>query len=107
MTEESLKTQGPWEVRREFKIPSISQQKDTKALEEALLQVPGVRAMAFDPSRHRLEVRYDITETDYESIERAAEAVGFSPAGGWLARVRSKWLQNMDVNRRETAGVQH
>ena len=107
MTQESLKTQGPWEVRRELKIPSITQQKDTNALEQALMQVAGVRAMAFDPSRHRLVVRYDITETDYESIERVAEAVGFSPAGGWLARRRSKWLQNMDVSRRETAGAHH
>ena len=105
MTQASLKLQGPWEVRREIKIPSISQPEDVKPLEQALSQVSGVRAMSVDPSRHRLQVRYEITETDYQSIERALEAVGFPPAGGWWARRRSRWLQTMDLTGRENASV--
>lgn len=103
MTEAWLRVQGPWEVRREIKIPSISQPEDIKTVKEALSQVPGVRAVAVDPSKHRLEVRYEITQTDYQSIERVLEAVGFPPAGGWWARRRSKWFQSMDVTGRANA----
>jgi len=105
MTEASLQLQGPWEVRREIKVPTISQPEDAEPVERALSQIPGVRAMSVDFSRHRLKVRYEITETDYESLERALEAVGFPPAEGWWARRRAKWFQTMDLTGRENAAV--
>lgn len=104
-TEASLRVQGPWEVRRKIKIPSISQPKDIETVNEALSQVSGLQAVMVDLSKQRLEVRYEITETDYQSIERVLEAAGFPPAGGWWARRRSNWFQSMDVTGRANAGA--
>ena len=105
MTDASLKLQGPWEVRREIRVPSISRPDDANPVEQALSQVPGVRGMSVDVPRHRLKVRYEITQTDYQSLERTLESIGFPPAEGWWARRRSKWFQTMDLTGRENAAV--
>jgi hypothetical protein len=105
MSDPSLKPQGPWEVCRRFKIPAFSQPADAIPLERALSEIPGIRSVSIDGSKHRLKVRYSITETDYQAIAGVLEANGFPTANGWWDSLRSSWLQNLDLTGRENASV--
>ncbi len=105
MKNTSLKLQGPWEVCRRFVFPSMSTLEDVVQIRRALAELPGVRGMDFDPGRHVVKVRYETTETDYLTIEQAAEQAGFTLVDSWLARKKKDWFQSMDLTSRENAGV--
>lgn len=72
MTQAALKLRGPWEVRRKFTIPSLSDAGGAAQLEQALNQVAGVKGLAIDLDRHLVKVRYETTETDYTTRDRSA-----------------------------------
>lgn len=105
MTHAALKLQGPWEVRRTFKISALSDADHAEHVEQALNQVAGVRGVAVDLSRHQIKVRYETTETDYETIRNALGTAGLPPICGWWADRKAHWLQNLDLTSRENAGV--
>jgi copper chaperone CopZ len=105
MSEAQLKPKGPWEVRRKIKVPTLLHTSDARIVERALGQVGGVRAFAVDIPRHLITVRYEMTETDHESVRIVLDAAGFPPADGWWARRKYHWLQSIDITSRENAGV--
>lgn len=105
MKNSALKLQGPWEVCRKFKIPTLSHGDDAEHLEQALNQIAGVRGLAVDLSRHSVRIRYETTETDYEAIRNALATAGLPPMHGWWAERKAHWLQNLDLTSRENAGV--
>lgn len=105
MTHASLKLQGPWEVRRKFKVAGLSHAADARKVEQALFGIAGVRALSVDLSRRLVRVRYETTETDCQTIRNALETAGFPLADGWWTRRKYQWLQNLDLTGRENAGV--
>lgn len=105
MTHPALKLQRPWEVRRKLKIPELSDSTDGEHVEQALNQIAGVRGLAVDLSHHLVRIRYETTETDYETIRNALSAAGLPPMHGWWADRKARWFQGLDLTRRENAGV--
>ena len=105
MTSAALKLQGPWEVRRKFRIPALSDADGAEHVEQALNQVAGVRGVAIDFCHHLVRIRYETTETDYTTIRNALSAAGLPPKRGWWADQKARWLQNLDLTSRENAGV--
>ena len=99
------KLQGPWEVRRTFKIPKLSDLADGEHIEQALNRVAGVRGFAVDTSRHLVRIRYETTETDYETIRTVLSVADLSPVHGWWADRKARWLQGLDLTSRENAGL--
>jgi copper chaperone CopZ len=79
MTQAALKLLGPWEVRRKFRIPALSDTGGAAHVEQALNQVAGVKGVAIDVDHHLVKVRYEPTETDYTTI---SNAVGLPPQRG-------------------------
>jgi D-aminopeptidase len=92
-----------WEVKRKMRIPALADSGDDAAVEQALAGIEGVLRVAADHAKKRVAVTYLVTKTDYQSLERAAEAAGFAPAGSRWARMKSGWYQNLDVTGRENA----
>jgi len=105
MTHAALKLRGPWEVRRKFKIPALSDADGAEHVEQALNQVAGVRGFAIDLSHHLLRIRYETTETDYATIRKVLDAAGLPPTRGWWSDKKARWLQNLDLTSRENAGL--
>jgi len=105
MTHAALKLGGPWEVRRKFKIPALSDSDGADHVEQALNEVAGVRGFTLDLSHHLVRVRYETTETDYETIRNVLATAGLTPMCGWWAERKARWLQNLDLTSRENAGV--
>ncbi len=100
-----LKLEGPREVRRKLKIPEMSDWADGEHVEQTLNQVSGVRGCVVDLSHHLVRIRYETTETDYETIRTALSAAGLSPMRGWWADRKARWLQGLDLTSRENAGT--
>jgi len=105
MIHPALKLEGPWEVRRKLKIPEMSDLADGEHVEQILNQVSGVRGYAVDLSHHLVRIRYETTETDYETIRTALSAAGLSPVRGRWADRKARWLQGLDLTSRENAGA--
>jgi len=101
----SLKRQGPWEVRRKFKVPAMARTTDARVVEQALVDMAGVRGFSVDVAKSSLSVRYETTETDYQKIRNALTAAGFPSADGWWARRKAVLFQNLDLTGRENATV--
>jgi hypothetical protein len=102
MSEQGLPSdRNVWQVKRKLHIPGLVEPADAKALEEALADIDGVVRVSADHGKQRVAVEYLCTKTDYQSLERAAEAAGFPPAVGAWALFRSGWCQNLDLNGRD------
>jgi copper chaperone CopZ len=105
MTHNMMKLQGPWEVRRRFKVTGLSDFAGAERLEKTLAEVEGVCAVVADVAKHLVRVRYEITRTDSDTIRAALEAAGFHPLDGVWARWKYQWFQFVDVTGRDNAGV--
>ena len=105
MIHPALKLEGPWEARREFKIPEMSDLADGEHVEQILSQVSGVRGYAVDLPHHLVRIRYETTETDYTTIGTALSEAGLPPLRGWWADRKARWLQGLDLTSRENAGA--
>ena len=95
----------PWKVRRKFKVAGLSDAAQGEHLEQALNQITGVRGLAIDLPHRLVRVRYETTETDYQTIREVLAAAGLSPMRGWWADQKARWLQSLDLTSRENAGV--
>lgn len=96
-------TRSTWEVRRRIRVPSLSDPAAARRVEQVLGEIDGVRGVTTNCSKHAISVRYLITATDYQSLERVLNTAGFPPASGHWARFRSSWLQSLDLTGRENA----
>ena len=101
----SLKPVGTWEVRRKIKIPALGHAADSMFIERTLQVLDGVRRVRADEIRHRIDIRYDATETDYQALLTALENAGFPPLDNWWSRRKSNWFEYLDTNARESANA--
>ena len=97
------KSRDVWEVRRRIRLPALQHPADDVAAERALAGIDGVLGVSVDHAKRWVAVDYLITKTDYQSLERALEAAGLTPATRGWARLRSAWYQNLDLTGRENA----
>ena len=67
--------------------------------------IDDVLQVSVDGTKHTILVRYLVTKTDYQALERALEAAGFPPAAGRWARFMSGWYQSLYLTGRENAGA--
>jgi len=100
-----VKTSEAWVVRRCIRVPALAHPADAPLLERTLAEVDGVLRVAADPTQGSVKVDYLVTETDFQALEHALEMVGFPPAAGRWARLRSGWYQNLDLNGRANAAA--
>ena len=102
---QSMKLNGPWEVRRTIKVPGLSRAADARQLELTLVEVPGVRQARAESERRRVRIIYDITGCDYQGLERLLRDAGFVPPDSWWTRLKSSWYQYADSTGRENANA--
>ena len=95
-----------WEVKRKVCLPAApANAAEAANLERTLRDIDGVLQVSADPAKRKILVRYLVTETDYQALERALEAAGFPPAESRWARFKSGWYQSLDLTGRENAGA--
>ena len=95
-----------WEVKRKIRLAAaLTNPADTANIERTLRDTDGVVQVAADGPKGTIYVRYLVTETDYQALERALEAAGFPPNESRWARFKSGWYQNLDLTGRENAGA--
>ncbi len=100
-----MKPVGPWEVTRRILVPALDVMTDVVELSETLMQLPGVRRVAIDPKRGEVQVRYDATACDYQTLFSAIRSQGIEPAGGAWSRFKARWYQFSDTNARDNANA--
>ena len=101
----SLKPSGPWEVRRRIKLESLGHAADALAVERAIDELPGVIKAFADLDNHRVEVRYDASQQNYQNIVEAMEKTGFPPLNNWWSRFKGNWYRFSDETARENANA--
>ena len=101
--ENSLKPEGPWEVRRKISLPSLRHAADGLAVERAIGEMPGVLGVAADAERRRLVVRYNASRQNYRNILETAEKTGFPALDTWWSRFKRNWYRFTDENARDNA----
>jgi copper chaperone CopZ len=99
----SLKPSGPWEVRRKIKLYSLGHAADALAVERALTELPGVVKAVADVDKHRVEVRYDASQQNFQNIVETMENTGFPPLDNWWSRFKGNWYRFSDETARENA----
>lgn len=102
---EPSRESGAWRVRRRIPIPALRHVTDAETVERVLTDIEGVLRATADTGKRSVTVDYLLTGTDYRSLERALEDIGFPPARGRWARIRSGWYQNLDLTGRENAAA--
>ncbi len=101
--EASLKPSGPWEVRRRINLQSLGHEADVLAVERALAELPGVVKAVADVDKHRVVVRYDASQQNFENIVETMEKTGFPPVNSWWSRFKGNWYRFSDETARENA----
>jgi len=95
-----------WEVKRKIRLSAAPMHSaETGDIERILREIDGVLQVSAEGTRRAILVRYLVTKTDYQSLERTLEATGFPPANSRWERFKSNWYQNLDLTGRENAGA--
>lgn len=102
-TQDPMRPVGAWEVRRRIKIPALVHAADAMAAESAIGALSGVRKVATDLDKHQLIVRYDASQSSYQTIVGILGKTGFSPLDNWWNRVKGNCYQFSDTNARDNA----
>ena len=63
-----LKSGGTWEVKRQVRIPLLNSGCNTAELEQLMFALVGVRGVTLDVAKHRITVRYDASQLDFQTI---------------------------------------
>ena len=100
---DSMRPEGPWEVRRRIKLPSMKHAADGMAVERVVGEMPGVLAVLAKIDKHQVVVRYDASQLNYHSIMDTIEKTGFPPLNNWWNRFKGNWYRFFDENARENA----
>jgi len=101
----TLQPHGAWEVRRSIQLASAPTQAGGQRLTRALAAIGGVLAVKVAPDTARIDLRYDITHTDYEALRQAIEANDGRCSRGWATRIKTGWYQYNDLTGRENAAI--
>lgn len=93
-----------WEVKRKIRLSAdLMNPADRAHVEQTLRDIDGVAQASVDRAKRTVLVRYLVTATDYQALERSLQAAGFPPADGRWARFRSGWYQSLDLTCRDNA----
>jgi len=94
---------NPWELVRRLALPGLKGAADAEQVRKLLQQVPGVQAVECDLKRHRVTVRYDVNQTDHDTLTGMLTEAGYPPASGLLSCLRGSLYQYADTNARDNA----
>jgi len=101
-----VEPRSAWEVKRKIRLPAaLANPADLENVERTLRDIDGVLQVSADHAKRTILVRYLVTQTDYQSLERALDAAGLAPAAGRWARFKSGWYQNLDLTGRDNASA--
>jgi len=101
--DDSLRPEGPWEVRRKINLPSMVHAADGMTVERVVREMPGVLNVASNVKKHQLVVRYNASLLNYHSIVDRIENTGFPPLDNWWNRFKSSLYRYSDDNARDNA----
>jgi uncharacterized protein YchJ len=99
----SHKSEGTWDVRRNITIPSLQHEADSRSVRGVVDTLAGVCQAEVELRRHRLKVRYDVTQVDFQMIKAELETAGYPTATGRWLRIKERWYRFIDTNMRENA----
>jgi copper chaperone CopZ len=99
----SLRPEGPWEVRRKINLPSLMHEADGMAVERVVGEIPGVLNVATDVEKQWVIVRYNARQLNYQNIVETLEKTGFPPRDNWWNRFKGNWYRFSDENARANA----
>ncbi len=99
----SLKPSDPWEVRRRIKLQSMGHAADALAVEQALVDLPGVVKAVADVEKRLVVVRYNASQQNFENIVETMEKTGFPPLNNWWSRFKRNWYHTTDEIARDNA----
>lgn len=102
-TRDPMKPVGVWDVRRRINISTLVHADDAMAIESTIGALPGVCKVFADVEKHRVTVRYDASQINYQAILDALENTSFPPMNSWWSRFKGGWFQFADVNARDNA----
>ena len=100
-----VKTLGAWEVRRKIDLAAVSGQATASRLARVLAAAKGMQGVRIDLGTAVVQLHYDITKTDFEALQRTIEANGARCPRRFLARMKARWCQYVDLAGRENAGI--
>ena len=103
--QDPLKPEGTWEVRRSIAVPTLDKFGDAEKLESVLAELGGICKVVADAERHRVELRYDASCTDYQAVAAALKRAGFPPSDDWWSRLKGNWFQFTDTNAHDNASA--
>ena len=98
-----MKIKGVWDVKRRIPIPALRHQADAEVVVSALEGLPGVHEVIADTGRRHVQVLYDVTGSDYDTLREVLAGIGFPAANGWWERLKGNWYQYLDSNGRDNA----
>ena len=96
---------GVWDVSRTIRIPALKHDADATLLARAMEAQDGVKRVTADIARQRLEILYDASMVDYQTVITLLEQQGFPPVKNWWSRLIGNWYQFTDSNARENANL--
>jgi hypothetical protein len=101
-----VEPRSAWEVKRKIRLPAaLANPADLENVERTLRDIDGVLQVSADHAKRTILVRYLVTQTDYQSLERALETAGLPLTDSRWARFKSGWYQSLDLTGRENAGA--
>jgi len=71
---------GTWAVRRHIKTPAMQNEADSLSVMAVVDILPGVCKALGGPSHHRLQLRSDASQVDFQRIKIELEAAGYPAA---------------------------
>lgn len=96
---------GVWDVRRKITIPSLDAASDVAGITASLESLDGVRHVAVELDKKRMNVVYDASQVDYRAIVSLLSESGYSPLDSWWSNLRARIYQFTDSNARENANT--
>ena len=89
--------------KRHLRIAGPLNSESLSALRDKIASTSGVIAAELDPASGRLQVTYDVRQTNLENIEQILGSNGFSVARGWWERLTAGLIHFMEENERDAA----
>ena len=83
---------GAWDAKRHITLPKMRGDSEARLVTDCLKELPGIRTAKTDPKTNRLQVIYDTTQLDYQSLIGRLSEAGFPAAEGWTARLKAAWF---------------
>ncbi len=90
-------------VRRRFEIPALKTPDDAENIRHFLLESCQLLALKTDSRKHRLEVRYDVTQTTCNKLLSVLEKNGYPVIDSWTSHMKIYGYNFIEDNMRANA----